>query len=78
MLTVIVGLDWARNPTPGPPLALGLGRIVAPWFVMQPGMGAGIAGSRTPNPRATTLRNVATHLAYGIGLYAAAVVIAKA
>jgi hypothetical protein len=46
---------------------------VAPWFVLQPGMGAGIAASRTPNPRAARLRNLATHTAYGIGLFGSAV-----
>jgi hypothetical protein len=36
---------------------------------MQPAMGAGIAGSRNPNPRATRLRNLGTHAVYGVGLY---------
>jgi hypothetical protein len=55
---------------------VGLGTIVAPWFVMQPAMGAGIAGSRTPNPAATRLRNLGTHTVYGIGLYASALILA--
>jgi hypothetical protein len=54
-------------------LLIGLGTIVAPWFVMQPGMGAGIAASSTPNPSAARLRNLATHAVYGIGLYFSAV-----
>jgi len=78
LLLLIVGLDWARSPSPWPALAVGLGTIVAPWFVMQPGMGAGIAGSRTPNPTATRLRNLGTHTVYGIGLYASAAVLAAA
>ncbi len=40
---------------------------------MQPAMGAGIAASRMPNPRAARLRNIATHTVYGFGLYCAAV-----
>lgn len=78
ILLVVAGSTWARSPSPMPALAIGLGTIVAPWFVMQPGMGAGIAGSRTPNPTATRLRNLATHTVYGLGLYAAAVVLALA
>jgi hypothetical protein len=35
-------------------------------------MGAGIAGSRPPDPRATRLRNLGSHAVYGIGLYLAA------
>ena len=43
---------------------------------MQPAMGAGIAGSRTPNPWATRARNLVTHAVYGIGLYVTAVALA--
>jgi Protein of unknown function (DUF2938) len=75
VLVVLAGPDWLRNPTVGPALAVGLGTILAPWLVMQPGMGAGIAGSRTPNPRATRLRNLGTHTVYGLGLYLAALVL---
>lgn len=73
LLLAIWGLDWARTPTILPPMVVGLGTVVAPWFVMQPGMGIGFAASRTPNPRATRLRNVATHAIYGVGLYLSAV-----
>jgi hypothetical protein len=73
LLLAIWGLGWARSPTIWPPIVVGLGTIVAPWFVMQPAMGAGIAASRTPNPWAARLRNLATHTVYGIGLFASAV-----
>jgi hypothetical protein len=68
------GADWLRAPSVLPPLVVGLVTVLAPWLVMQPAMGSGIAGSRTPDPRATRLRNVATHAVYGLGLYAAALV----
>jgi hypothetical protein len=71
----LVGSDWLRSPTVGPALAVGLVTILAPWLVMQPAMGAGFAGSRTPNPRATRLRNLGTHTVYGLGLYLAALVL---
>ena len=76
VLLVAWGLDWARSPTPWPALIVGLGTIVAPWLVMQPAMGAGIAGSKTPNPAATRLRNLGTHAVYGIGLYVSALILA--
>ncbi|MCC7138120.1 MAG: DUF2938 domain-containing protein [Planctomycetes bacterium] len=76
VLLAIWGPGWARSPTIGPPIVVGIGTIVAPWFVMQPAMGAGLAGSRTPDPRATRLRNLATHTAYALGLYASAVALA--
>jgi hypothetical protein len=43
---------------------------------MQPAMGAGIAGSRTPDPRATRLRNLGTHAVYGIGMWLTALALA--
>jgi hypothetical protein len=53
-------------------MMVGLGTIVAPWFVMQPAMGLGIAASKTPDPTAARFRNLATHTVYGIGLFATA------
>ena len=78
LLLALVGAEWAGHPTPGPALAVGLITIVAPWFVMQPGMGAGIAGWRTANPWATRLRNLATHTVYGLGLFVSALALAMA
>ncbi len=75
LLLAIWGLDWVRSPTIWPALLVGVGTIVAPWFVMQPAMGAGIAGSRTPDPRATRLRNLGTHAVYGVGLYLSALAV---
>ncbi len=72
LLLAVWGRAWAEAPTIWPALAIGLGTIVAPWFVMQPAMGAGFAGSRTPNPAATRLRNLGTHTVYAVGLYLAA------
>jgi len=75
LLIAIWGLEWARTPTIWPALLIGLGTIVAPWFVMQPAMGAGVAASRTPNPRSARLRNLGTHTVYGVGLFLSAVVV---
>jgi hypothetical protein len=38
---------------------------------MQPGMGAGIAGRRTPRPGATRIQTLITHALFGVGLYSA-------
>ncbi len=73
LLLAVWGLDWARSPSIWPALAVGLGTISAPWLVMQPAMGAGIAASKAPNPWASRLRNIATHTVYGVGLYCTAV-----
>jgi hypothetical protein len=46
LLVVIVGPAWLYAPTVWPAMATGLGTILAPWFVMQPAMGMGVAASR--------------------------------
>jgi hypothetical protein len=71
MLLAIWGLDWARLPTIGPAVIIGIGSVAAPFLLMQPGMGAGIAASRTPRPAAARLQSLVTHGIFGLGLYAA-------
>jgi hypothetical protein len=71
LLLAIWGLDWARHPTIGPALIVGIGSVVAPFLLMQPGMGAGIAASRTPRPAAARVQTLVTHAIFGFGLYAA-------
>jgi hypothetical protein len=72
LLLAIWGGAWLAAPTIWPALAVGIGTVVAPWFVMQPAMGLGVAATRSPNPAATRLRNLGTHVVYGLGLYLAA------
>lgn len=71
ILLGIWGLAWIRHPTIGPALAVGIGTVALPFLVMQPGMGAGIAASRTPRPAAARLQSLVTHAIFGLGLYAA-------
>ncbi len=78
VLLLIWGLDWARHPTLPPALAVGLATLVAPFFIMQPGMGNGVLASRTARPGAARLKSVASHTVYGIGLYVAAALLAAA
>lgn len=70
LLLEIYGFEWAQRPTALPALIVGLATVVAPFFLMQPCFGLGIAGSRTPNPKQTRVRNMLTHLVFGVGLYA--------
>jgi hypothetical protein len=51
--------------------------VAAPFFLMQPGMGAGIAASRTPRPAAARLHSLINHAVFGLGLYLAAVPASK-
>jgi hypothetical protein len=71
-LLAIWGLEWARRPTIGPALIVGIGSVAAPFLLMQPGMGAGIAASRTPRPGSARIQSLLTHAVFGLGLYAGA------
>jgi hypothetical protein len=72
VLVAIWGLDWARHPTLLPALIVGLGTVVAPFFIMQPAMGNGILASKTPRPNAARVKSLLSHTVYGIGLYLSA------
>ncbi|HYF18061.1 MAG TPA: DUF2938 domain-containing protein [Ramlibacter sp.] len=75
ILLALYGTAWAQDPTPGPALAVGLGSVVAPLFILQPAMGAGLASRRTPTPVRNVLRSLANHAVFGVGLYVAAVAV---
>jgi hypothetical protein len=61
--------DWAHAPALLPALIVGIGSVTAPFLLMQPGMGLGVAASRTPNPRAARIRSLTTHTVFALGLY---------
>lgn len=77
VLAALFGIAWTQSPSLLPALGVGLGSVVAPWFVMQPAMGAGVAASKTPTPSRNRARSLANHTVFGAGLYVAAVVIAS-
>jgi hypothetical protein len=70
LLLGVWGLAWVRHPTIGPALLIGIGTIAAPFLVMQPGMGVGVAASRAPHPSAARVQSLVTHTIFGLGLYA--------
>ena len=76
LLLALWGLEWARQPTLLPALIVGVATVAAPFFIMQPGMGAGIAASKTPNPTQARLRSLMNHTVFGLGLYLSAVLTA--
>lgn len=72
MLPAFFGTSWLQQPTLAPALGIGLVTVAAPYLLMQPGMGAGIAASRMPRPNVSRLHSLVTHAVFGLGLYAAA------
>ncbi len=69
LLLVFAGTSWIDNPTPGPALATGIVTVIAPYFLMQPGMGMGIAASKAPMPSRARTQSLITHGVFGMGLY---------
>jgi hypothetical protein len=77
LLVATFGLNWARSPSLCPALFIGIVTAVAPLFVLQPALGAGIASSKTPRPLFNAMKSVVTHTVYGFGLYLAALTTAS-
>src|SRR5689334_10965754 len=59
LLLATFGLGWAHAPSLLPALFLGVVTVVAPWFILQPALGAGIASSKTPKPVQNALKSLA-------------------
>ncbi|MDK9723305.1 MAG: DUF2938 domain-containing protein [Sterolibacteriaceae bacterium MAG5] len=76
VLVTLVGVTWLREPTWVPAVLVGVCTVAAPFFIMQPAMGSGIAGAKTPAPMKGRLRSVANHAVFGLGLYLSAWLIA--
>lgn len=76
LLIGICGVSWARSPTIGPAVLVGVCTVAAPFFVMQPAMGSGFAGARTSAPLKGRIRSVTNHAVFGLGLYLSALLVA--
>jgi hypothetical protein len=76
LLVGLFGLAWARNPTWAPAVLVGVGTVAAPFFIMQPAMGSGVAGAKTPAPMKGRIRGVMNHAVFGLGLYWSAYLVA--
>jgi hypothetical protein len=76
LLVAVEGVGWVHHPSLMPALILAWVALAAPFLIMQPGMGAGIAASRTPNPNVARLRSILGHTAFGVGLYVVALLTA--
>jgi len=50
-------------------LLFGIVTVLAPWFIMQPGMGMGVLASKTPNPWTKRFQSLTVHSIFGLALY---------
>lgn len=72
LLCLAVPPGWLDQPTPAPALLFGLLSVAAPFLLMQPAMGAGIAAAHTATPARNRLRSLINHAVFGAGLYLSA------
>jgi hypothetical protein len=70
------GIGWARTPSLLPALIVGIATVAAPFLIMLPTMGAGIAASRSPRPAQARRQSIVTHAIFGLGLYLSAWLVA--
>ena len=62
---------WLDAPRAAPALAFGLATVAAPWLLVQPALGAGLAAARTRDPWAARRQALLTHGVFGLGLWLA-------
>ena len=75
IVLLVWGLDWARNPTLLPALIVGVVTVGCGWFILQPGMGFGLAASKRPNANQVRLIGLINHVVFGLGLWLAALLL---
>lgn len=69
-------LSVSRPPTFWASLLMGWITLAAPFLLMQPAFGFGIAASKTPHPAIARRNSILAHTAFGMGLYVGGRVIA--
>lgn len=76
VLLSVAGQTWLAAPTLLPALLTGILSIAAPFFVMQPAFGFGIAASKTPKPWVARWRSLVAHTVFGLGIWLSAALFA--
>ncbi len=69
VFVLLVGSKWIQDPTIMPAIIYGVATLIAPFCIMQPSFGFGLAASKTSNPTQARFRTLMNHTAFGIGLY---------
>ncbi len=75
IVVAIWGAGWVRSPTFLPALIVGLATVGCGWFILQPGMGAGIAASKRANANTVRALNIVGHTVFAVGLWGTALLI---
>lgn len=73
-MVMITGSNWLMEPSLWQAILLGIISVLAPFFIMQPAFGFGLAASKTPAPWMARTRSMIAHLSFGVGVYFAGLV----
>ena len=65
----IVLVLMSSTPTFLSALIFALATLIAPWFMLQPGLGFGVFARKAPHPYALRLISISMHAVFGCGLY---------
>ena len=66
---LLQGINWFFEPLFITAILVGLLTLFAPFIILQPAFGFGLAASRLPRPWLARVLSMCTHLTYGLGLY---------
>lgn len=69
IFVALVGHPWLQAPALFPAIGFGGVTVLAPFLLMQPAFGFGVAASKTANPPQARVRSLMNHIAFGVGLY---------
>lgn len=69
IFVALLGSTWLQHPTLVPAMLFGVVTVFAPFFIMQPAFGLGVAAAKTSNPAQARVRSLMNHAAFGLGLY---------
>lgn len=75
---LMVGPQWLAKPEVLSAISFGVATVAAPFLILQPALGAGIAARKTPKPNTARLRSLMAHTMFGLGLYITAVIFNQA
>ena len=75
VFVALVSPAWLAQPRLAPALAYGLVTVALPMFVMQPALGLGLASAKVAHPWRARAKSVGTHLVFGVGLFATALIV---
>lgn len=74
----LMGQDWTPGAKPVAPVIFGMATVVAPFLLLQPGMGAGLAARRTSSPWRSRARSLQAHATFGLGIWIGSLLLVSA